>query len=176
MTKKQKKMLWRILVSAALLAAAALLDLEGPVRLCAFLLPYAVIGYDVLWRAARNIAHGQVFDENFLMALATIGAFFTGGVAGIMGNALGGRIGAMVSGFVYGLELILFSGFTYSLFNHFAAVGAEGTGHDCIDAMALMTIMKNPVVGIIIIVGAFILASVLAVRYQKKVAEKSQAA
>ena len=93
-----------------------------------------------------------------------------------MGNALGGRIGAMVSGFVYGLELILFSGFTYSLFNHFAAVGAEGTGHDCIDAMALMTIMKNPVVGIIIIVGAFILASVLAVRYQKKVAEKSQAA
>ena len=48
MTKKQKKMLWRILVSAALLAAAALLDLEGPVRLCAFLLPYAVIGYDVL--------------------------------------------------------------------------------------------------------------------------------
>ena len=93
-----------------------------------------------------------------------------------MGNALGGRIGAMVSGFVYGLELILFSGFTYSLFNHFAAVGAEGTGHDCIDAMALMTIMKNPVVGIIIIVGAFILASVLVVRYQKKVAEKSQAA
>ena len=78
MTKKQKKMLWRILVSAALLAAAALLDLEGPVRLCAFLLPYAVIGYDVLWRAARNIAHGQVFDENFLMALATIGALFTG--------------------------------------------------------------------------------------------------
>ena len=78
MTKKQKKMLWRILASAALLAAAALLDLEGPVRLCAFLLPYAVIGYDVLWRAARNIAHGQVFDENFLMALATIGALFTG--------------------------------------------------------------------------------------------------
>ena len=108
--------------------------------------------------------------------VSIIGAFFTGGVAGIMGNALGGRVGAMVSGFVYGLELILFSGFTYSLFNHFAAVGAEGTGHDCIDAMALMTIMKNPVVGIIIIVGAFILASVLVVRYQKKAAEKSQAA
>lgn len=108
--------------------------------------------------------------------VSIIGAFFTGGVAGIMGNALGGRVGAMVSGFVYGLELILFSGFTYSLFNHFAAVGAEGTGHDCIDAMALMTIMKNPVIGIIIIVGAFILASVLVVRYQKKAAEKSQAA
>ena len=78
MTKKQKKMLGRILASAVLLAAAALLGPEGPVRLCAFLLPYAVIGYDVLWRAARNIAHGQVFDENFLMALATIGALFTG--------------------------------------------------------------------------------------------------
>lgn len=72
--------------------------------------------------------------------------------------------------------VFLWSYITYSLFNHFAAVGAEGTGHDCIDAMALMTIMKNPVVGIIIIVGAFILASVLVVRYQKKAAEKSQAA
>ena len=57
-----------------------------------------------------------------------------------MGNARGGRIGAMVSGFIYGFELILFSGFTYSLFGHFASVGAEGTGHDCIDAMALMTV------------------------------------
>ncbi len=103
--------------------------------------------------------------------VSIIGAFFTGGVAGIMGNALGGRIGAMVSGFVYGLELILFSGFTYNLFGHFAAVGAEGTGHDCIDAMALMTAMKNPIVGIILVVGAFVLLSVLEVRYQKKQAK-----
>lgn len=102
--------------------------------------------------------------------VSIIGAFFTGGVAGIMGNTLGGRVGAMVSGFVYGLELILFSGFTYKLFGHFAAVGAEGTGHDCIDAMALMTIMKNPVVGIIIIIAAFVLLCVLEVRHQKKVA------
>ena len=78
MTKKQKKMLWRILVSAALLVAAVLLPLEGICRLAVFLIPYAVIGWDVLWKAARNIAHGQVFDENFLMAIATIGAFFTG--------------------------------------------------------------------------------------------------
>ena len=105
--------------------------------------------------------------------VSIIGAFFTGGVAGIMGNALGGRRGAMTSGFVYGFELILFSGFTYKLFDHFAAVGAEGTGHDCIDAMALMTIMKNPVVGIVIIVAAFVLFSVLEVRYQKK--KKAQA-
>lgn len=76
----------------------------------------------------------------------------------------------MVSGFVYGVELILFSGFTYKLFDHFAAVGAEGTGHDCIDAMALMSIMKSPIAGIIIIVGAFVLLSVLEVRYQKKLA------
>ena len=107
--------------------------------------------------------------------VSIIGAFFTGGVAGIMGNALGGRIGAMVSGFVYGVELILFSGFTYMLFGRFAAVGAEGTGHDCIDAMALMTLMKSPVVGILIIVAAFVLLSVLEVRYQKKIAVGTQA-
>lgn len=101
--------------------------------------------------------------------VSIIGAFFTGGVAGIFGNAMGGRIGAMVSGFVYGLELILFSGFTYSLFGHFAAVGAEGTGHDCIDAMALMTGLRVPAVGIILLVAAFVLCSVLEVRHQKKV-------
>jgi len=102
--------------------------------------------------------------------VSIIGAFFTGGVAGIFGNARGGRIGAMVSGFVYGLELILFSGFTYKLFGHFAAVGAEGTGHDCIDAMALMTVMKNPIVGIIVIVAAFVILCVMEVNYQKKTA------
>ncbi len=101
--------------------------------------------------------------------VSIIGAFFTGGVAGIFGNALGGRIGAMVSGFVYGVELILLSGFTYSLFGHFASVGAEGTGHDCIDAMALMTGLKAPVVGIIILVAAFVLCSILEVRHQQKV-------
>lgn len=101
--------------------------------------------------------------------VSIIGAFFTGGVAGIFGNAMGGRIGAMVSGFVYGLELILFSGFTYSLFGHFAAVGAEGTGHDCVDAMALMTGLKVPAVGILLLVAAFVLCSVLEIRHQKKV-------
>lgn len=78
MTRKQKKTLIRILAAAALLAAAMLLPLEGLPRLAVFLVPYAVIGWDVLWRAVRNIAHGQVFDENFLMAIATIGAFCTG--------------------------------------------------------------------------------------------------
>ena len=78
MTKKHKRMLARILASAVLLAVAWLLPLTGVFRLMAFLVPYAVIGWDILWRAARNIAHGQVFDENFLMALATVGAFCTG--------------------------------------------------------------------------------------------------
>lgn len=77
-TGKQKKMLLRIIISAVLLAAAALSPVEGIVRLAVFLVPYAVIGWDVLWKAVRNICHGQVFDENFLMALATIGAFATG--------------------------------------------------------------------------------------------------
>ena len=78
MSRKHKKMLARIIVSAALLTACALSPLEGIWRLLSFLVPYAVIGWDVLWKAARNIAHGQVFDENFLMALATVGAFATG--------------------------------------------------------------------------------------------------
>lgn len=78
MTKKQKKMLIRILVSAALLVAAVCVALTGWARLAIYVTPYLVIGWDVLWKAVRNIAHGQVFDENFLMALATIGAFGTG--------------------------------------------------------------------------------------------------
>ena len=78
MTRKQKKMLFRILLGAVCFAAALLLPLEGWLRLLSFLVPYAVIGWDVVWRAVRNISHGQVFDENFLMSLATIGAFFTG--------------------------------------------------------------------------------------------------
>ena len=78
MSKKQKRTLSRILLSAALLAVAALLPLNGWARLAVFLLPYAVIGWDVRWRAVRNIARGQVFDENFLMALATVGAFCVG--------------------------------------------------------------------------------------------------
>ena len=74
MSKKQKQTLYRILLSAALLIAAALLPLEGWPWLAVFLIPYALIGWDVLWRAMRNIAHGEIFDENFLMSLATVGA------------------------------------------------------------------------------------------------------
>ena len=72
---KQKRMLIRILISAAAFIVAWLLPLEGIAQLIVYLAVYALIGWDVLWRAVRNIAHGQVFDENFLMTVATIGAF-----------------------------------------------------------------------------------------------------
>ena len=78
MSRKQKKMLYRILLSAVLLIGAHFAPLSGWLRLAAFLIPYAVIGYDVVWGALVNILRGQVFDEKFLMALATVGAFATG--------------------------------------------------------------------------------------------------
>ena len=79
LTKKQRKNLIRIVVAAALLAAVwaltELVELPGYVCLALFAVPYLVCGYDVLLKAGRNIAHGHVFDENFLMAIATLGAF-----------------------------------------------------------------------------------------------------
>ena len=77
MTRRQKKTLGRILAAALLTLVAALLPLEGIWRGLAFAVPYLVIGWDVLWGAVRNIANGQVFDEKFLMAVATLGAFAT---------------------------------------------------------------------------------------------------
>lgn len=75
MTKKQKKTLIRIVSAAVLTVIAALIPLDGIWKGLAFAVPYLVIGWDVLWSAVRNIAHGQVFDEKFLMAVATLGAF-----------------------------------------------------------------------------------------------------
>lgn len=76
MSKKQKKILIRIIAAGILLIIAALLPLEEKslLRLAAFLVPYGIIGWDVLWKAIRNIKNGQIFDENFLMAVATVGA------------------------------------------------------------------------------------------------------
>lgn len=65
MGKKQKKMLARILVSAVLFAAGFFLPLAGWSQLVFYLTVYAIIGWDIVWKAVRNIAHGQVFDENF---------------------------------------------------------------------------------------------------------------
>ncbi len=73
-----KNALVRILASALLLIVAAVLPTKGWLRALIFSVPYAVIGWDVLWHAARNIAKGRVFDEHFLMSLATVGAFVIG--------------------------------------------------------------------------------------------------
>lgn len=81
MTKKQKKMLFRILVSFVLLAALMVCEQIGIlpdniwIQFVLFAVPYLIIGYDIILKAAKNISHGQVFDENFLMMLATFGAF-----------------------------------------------------------------------------------------------------
>lgn len=75
MSRKQKMVLARIIISAVLCVIAGLLPIEGVWKFLAFSVPYLVIGYDVLWGAVRNIIHGQVFDEQFLMAIATLGAF-----------------------------------------------------------------------------------------------------
>ena len=94
MTKKQKKVLRRIIISAVLLVAMAvtftvldktgMVDLENPsvmwrcIEIVAYLIPYLVIGYDILKKAFLGVIHGEVFDENFLMAIATVGAMVLG--------------------------------------------------------------------------------------------------
>lgn len=78
MTQKQKSMAMRIVAGAVLFVAASLLPLSGWWRLGAFLLPYLLVGGDILLRAARNLKNGQWLDENFLMTIATIGAFLVG--------------------------------------------------------------------------------------------------
>jgi Cd2+/Zn2+-exporting ATPase len=86
MRRKEKQALLRIIISAAILTIAVVLAhfnvlptlfLFGGFDIVAaslFLIPYLIIGWDILWKAVRNIARGQVFDENFLMAVATVGA------------------------------------------------------------------------------------------------------
>ena len=78
MTKKQKHLLVRIIVAAVLFAAGGLLHPEGWAELGVYLVCYAVIGWDIVWKAITNILHGQVFDENFLMTIATVGALILG--------------------------------------------------------------------------------------------------
>ena len=74
MNKKQKKMLIRILISAVLLIGLNFVPVTGIVRFLLYLVPYLVIGYDILLKALKGIKNRQVFDENFLMAVATVGA------------------------------------------------------------------------------------------------------
>ena len=78
MNKKQKKMLIRVIVASVLVVVLSMLPLEGYLRAALFLIPYFVIGYDILRKAWKGIRNRQVFDENFLMAVATVGAICLG--------------------------------------------------------------------------------------------------
>ena len=78
MTQKQKKMLCRIIASAVLMVGLHFVPVEGYPRFLLYLVPYLIIGYDILRKAFLGIVHGKIFDENFLMAVATVGAMLLG--------------------------------------------------------------------------------------------------
>lgn len=110
MTKKQKKMLGRILVTFVLFAVLLICEHTGvfekgqnPVALFAiYLVPYLVIGYDIVWKAVRNISHGQVFDENFLMVIATFGAFGVKEYSEAVAVMLFYQVGELFQGYAVG--------------------------------------------------------------------------
>ena len=81
MSKKQKKVLYRIVIAAVLILIIRFLPLQGWVKFVAYMVPYLVIGYDILRKAVLGIVHGEIFDENFLMAVATVGAIILGDYA-----------------------------------------------------------------------------------------------
>ena len=78
MNKKQKKVLIRIIVAVALLIVLSFIPVEGWLQFVLYMIPYLVIGYDILKKAIKGIMNRQVFDENFLMAVATVGAIALG--------------------------------------------------------------------------------------------------
>ena len=110
MTKKQKKMLGRILVTFVLFAVLLICEhtgvlekVQNPVALFAiYLVPYLVIGYDIVWKAVRNISHGQVFDENFLMMIATFGAFGVKEYSEAVAVMLFYQVGELFQGYAVG--------------------------------------------------------------------------
>lgn len=78
MTKKQKKVLYRIIIAAVLMVGLHFIPVEGYTKFALYLIPYFIIGFDILRKAVLGILHGEVFDENFLMAVATVGAMLLG--------------------------------------------------------------------------------------------------
>ena len=85
-----------------LLVAAALIPVDGWLKAVIFLIPYFTVGYDVLWGAVRNIAHGQVFDEQFLMSIATIGAYASGEYLEAVAVMLLYQVGELFQGIAVG--------------------------------------------------------------------------
>ena len=102
MTVKQKKKLWRILAAAVLLIALHFIPLTGIWQPLVYLIPYFVVGWDILWKAIRNIAHGEIFDENFLMSVASIGAFATGDYPEAVAVMLFDQIGELFEDYAVG--------------------------------------------------------------------------
>ena len=102
MTKKQKKVLYRIILSAVLMAVVLLLPFDGVLKAVLFLIPYLVIGYDILRKAVLGVIHGEVFDENFLMAVATIGAMCLGEYAEGVAVMLFYQIGELFQSYAVG--------------------------------------------------------------------------
>ncbi|MBR0474438.1 MAG: cadmium-translocating P-type ATPase [Erysipelotrichaceae bacterium] len=102
MNKKQKKMLTRIVISAVLVVICYLLPLEGIWRFIAFMIPYVIIGYDILRKAFKGIMNKQVFDENFLMATATVGAICLGEYSEAVAVMLFYQIGELFQSYAVG--------------------------------------------------------------------------
>ena len=102
MNKKQKKMLFRILLSAALLIALHFTPFTGAVRFLAYMVPYVIIGYDILRKAGLGLIHGRVFDENFLMAIATVGAMGVGDYKESVAVLLFYQLGELFQSFAVG--------------------------------------------------------------------------
>ena len=102
MSKKQKKVLYRLIIAAILLVVASLLPLTGIWKLLCFLVPYFVIGYDVLLGALHGIVNGKIFDENFLMAIATVGAMGVGDYKESVAVLLFYQLGELFQSFAVG--------------------------------------------------------------------------
>lgn len=122
MTKKQKKTLYRIIIAAILMVALPYVPANGYLRFALYLIPYFTIGYDILRKALLGILHGQVFDENFLMAVATVGAM----LLGVYTEAQGGE-----GEFAEGVAVMLF----YQIGELFQAVAVGKSRRNISDLM-----------------------------------------
>ena len=102
MNRKQKKVLWRILASAAMLAGLHFVPVQGALRFALYMIPYVVIGYDILIKAVKGVRNRQPFDENFLMAVATVGAIALGDYAEGVAVMLFYQIGELFQSYAVG--------------------------------------------------------------------------
>ncbi len=102
MTKKQKIKIIRILLAASMLIALVFIPADGILKLCLYLIPYLIVGYDTLWKALRGMINLQMFDEDFLMALATIGALIIGEYPEAVAVMLFNQIGVLFEQYAVG--------------------------------------------------------------------------